>query len=70
VSLHKNYEDRIKIDRLAWERRKRSAGLREEERPDKEVMMEGEDVNEDMHESQQTGTPVRPPDAIFPEKPD
>lgn len=63
-----DYEDRIRIDRIAWERRSRTAGRRKVERPDKEIMMEGEGANEEVHESQQTGVPLNPADRFVPEK--
>ena len=59
--------DHIRIDRQPWQRPDRTA--REEEgKTEEEVMLEGEDVNEDTFQSTKSGTSVSPPGVMVPEK--
>jgi DnaK suppressor protein len=65
----KEIVDQINIDRQPWERDKRTpeAGGRNG-KEDREIMMEGEDEEIDVHESLATGEPMTPPDKLTPEK--
>lgn len=62
-------EDRVSENPLLWERMDRSAsppaGKNEEE-----VLLQGEDVNQDTFESTEDGSSMPPPDALIPESED
>lgn len=63
----KEIVDNTTIDRQPWERDERtprSSGGKAE----KEIMMEGEDEEIDVHESLETGEPMTPPDKFTPEE--
>jgi hypothetical protein len=57
----------IRIDRQLWQRQDRAVSG-EEEKTEEEVMLEGEDVDEDTFHSTKSGTSVSPSDAVVPEK--
>ncbi len=63
-----DYTDNILIDRVAWERRDRTPGRRARHEPDKEIMMGGEETDENVYRSRRDGTPVSPPDKFVPEQ--
>ena len=60
--------DNIRIDRQAWENLKRAPGRSKARRPEKEVLMEGEDEDVDAFTSMTTGKPMPPPDRMAPER--
>jgi RNA polymerase-binding protein DksA len=64
------YVDNIRIDPFAWQDRRRTPGRKKAERTDDEKLMEGEEANENTHESIQSGEPLTPPDALIREKKD
>lgn len=59
--------DNLRIDRTLWQRgeavRKPSG-----EKTDEEILMDGEDINEDPFDSEIDGTPLSPPDHMTPER--
>lgn len=59
--------DNTTIDRQPWERQERNRPP-EREKTDKDIQMEGEDEEVDVHTSLETGEPMTPPDRILPEK--
>jgi len=59
--------DNIKIDRQPWERPDRTPAPTPE-RPEKEIMMEGEDEPVDAYTSLSDGEPMTPPDELVPEE--
>jgi RNA polymerase-binding transcription factor DksA len=59
--------DNITIDRQPWERRERPPASTPE-KPEKEIMMEGDDEPVDVYTSLSDGEPMTPPDALRPEK--
>lgn len=59
--------DNITIDRQPWERRERTPAPTPE-KPEKEIMMEGDDEPVDVYTSLSDGEPMTPPDALRPEK--
>ncbi len=60
--------DNIKIDRQPWERLEKTANNPDRAKTEKDVMIEGEEEDIDVHESWSTGEPMMPPDAMTPEK--
>ena len=59
--------DNIKIDRQPWERRERTPAPTSE-KPEKEIMMDGEDEQVDAYTSLSEGEPMTPPDELVPEE--
>jgi DnaK suppressor protein len=59
--------DDIKIDRQPWERPERTPAP-SPDRPEKEIMMDGEDEQVDAYTSLTDGEPMTPPDELTPEK--
>ncbi len=60
--------DNIKIDRQPWERPERTPAPAPD-RPEKEIMMEGEDEEVDAYTSLSESEPMTPPDELVPEEP-
>lgn len=62
--------DRTEINPLLWERRDRTPDASESppRKTEQEVLLQGEDVNEDMVASETDGDPVIPPDRLVPEE--
>ena len=60
--------DDVQIDRLLWERWDRTKGIMEQKKTEEEVMLEGEDIDEDTFHSKKTGMPVSPPDTLLLER--
>jgi len=58
--------DEIKIDRQPWERRERTAAPTPD-KPEKEIMMEGENEPVDAYTSLSDGEPMTPPDELVPD---
>lgn len=59
--------DNITIDRLPWERRERTPAS-PADKPEKEIVMEGENEPVDAYTSLSEGEPMTPPDQLVPEK--
>jgi DnaK suppressor protein len=57
--------DNITIDRLPWERRERTPAP-PADKPEKEIVMEGEDEPVDAYTSLSDGEPMTPPDELVP----
>jgi hypothetical protein len=53
---------------MFWERAERTAAGEKEGKTGEEVVMQGEDVEENVYESEQAGAHMSPPDAFIPEK--
>jgi DnaK suppressor protein len=67
LDLHK-IVDQVVIDPSLWEREDRTAGIEEEERKSEaEILLEGEDTQQEPYESMKTGEPLEPPDVFVPE---
>lgn len=62
--------DHTEINPLLWERRDRTPSASENppRKTEQEVLLQGEDVNEDIYVSETDGDPVIPPDQLLPEK--
>jgi RNA polymerase-binding transcription factor DksA len=60
--------DNTQIERHLWERADRPPAGEKEGKTDEEVVMQGEDVEENVYESEQSGAHMSPPDAFIPEK--
>jgi len=58
--------DNIKIDRQPWERPERTPAPTPA-KPEKEIMMEGEDELVDAYTSLSDGEPMTPPNELVPE---
>ena len=58
--------DNIKIDRQPWERPERTPAPTPD-KPEKDIMMEGEDEPVDAYTSLSEGEPMSPPDELIPE---
>jgi hypothetical protein len=59
--------DNIKIDRQPWERRERTPATTPE-KPDEDILMDGEDEQVDVYTSLSDGEPMTPPDELTPEE--
>ena len=59
--------DNVKIDRQPWERRERTPAPTPD-KPEKEIMMEGENEPVDVYTSLSDGEPMTPPDELVPEE--
>jgi hypothetical protein len=59
-------EDRLTENPLLWERPDRSASPRSG-KTEEEVLLQGEDVDQDTFESMKDGSSAPPPDALVPE---
>jgi DnaK suppressor protein len=66
LDLH-NIVDRVVIDPSLWEREDRAKGIEEQGRSEEEVLLEGENTEEEPYESLKTGEPLSPPDLFVPE---
>lgn len=65
----KEIVDNITIDRQPWERDKRTPEPGDRSgKEEREIMMEGEDEEVDVHKSLETGEPMTPPDKFTPEE--
>jgi hypothetical protein len=59
--------DTLKIDRQPWERPERIPAPTPD-KPENEIMMEGENEPVDVYTSLSDGEPMTPPDVLVPEK--
>jgi DnaK suppressor protein len=69
----KDVVDKINIERQLWERADRTPPKVSRRRDDRkktkaEVLLQGEDINENVYKSRKTGEPLSPPDQLVPEK--
>lgn len=60
--------DHIRIDRHLWERADRARAGEKQKKTEGEVLLQGEDVEEDVYESERSGAHMSPPDEFVPEK--
>jgi DnaK suppressor protein len=60
--------DKTRIERALWERADRTPAGEKKEKTEEDVLMHGEDVEEDVYEAEQSGAPMAPPDEFVPEK--
>jgi DnaK suppressor protein len=66
LDLHK-IVDQVVIDPSLWEREDRTAEVHEERKSETEILLEGEDTQQEPYESIKSGEPLEPPDEFIPE---
>jgi DnaK suppressor protein len=66
LDLHK-IVDQVVIDPSLWEREDRTGAVHEERKSETEILLEGEDTQQEPYESIKSGEPLEPPDEFIPE---
>jgi DnaK suppressor protein len=66
LDLHK-IVDQVVIDPSLWEREDRTGEVHEERKSETEILLEGEDTQQEPYESIKSGEPLEPPDEFIPE---